>query len=71
MVAGANRRTGWPGGLLQDEHRKLAQWFASRPGTLRQHQEVLAELTAQQQQELGDQIREARDHYYEHPNGWF
>jgi len=25
-------RTGWPPGLLQDDSRELARWFAERPG---------------------------------------
>lgn len=28
-------RTGWPPGLLQDDCRKLARWFSSRPDARR------------------------------------
>ena len=28
-------KTGWPPGLLQDDSKKLSQWFASRPDARR------------------------------------
>lgn len=36
-------RTGWPPGLLQDDCRKLARWFSSRPDARRIVRQVAAE----------------------------
>lgn len=38
-----NERTGWPPGLLQDDCRKLARWFSSRPDARRIVRQVAAE----------------------------
>ena len=27
-------KTGWPPGLLQDDHSRLSKWLANRPGAL-------------------------------------
>lgn len=37
-------RTGWPPGLLQDDCRGLARWFASKPDARRRVREALAAL---------------------------
>lgn len=38
-----SERTGWPAGLLQDDCRKLARWFSSRPDARRIVRQVAAE----------------------------
>ena len=37
-------RTGWPAGLLQDDSKKLSQWFAGRPGARYTVRKVLLEM---------------------------
>lgn len=35
-------KTGWPPGMLQDDDKKLSQWFASRPDARLRVREVAA-----------------------------
>ena len=44
-------RTGWPAGLLQDDSKKLSQWFASRPGARYTVREVFRALTEARKKE--------------------
>ena len=37
-------KTGWPPGLLQDDCRKLTNWFASKPDARRLVREVADEI---------------------------
>jgi len=37
-------RTGWPPGLLQDDSKKLSQWFANRPGAREVARNVAKEI---------------------------
>lgn len=36
-------KTGWPPGLLQDDHKGLSKWLASRPDARRRVREALAD----------------------------
>lgn len=38
------KRTGWPPGLLQDDSRKLSEWFASRLDAREVVRRVCAEI---------------------------
>lgn len=39
-------RTGWPAGMLQDDHPGLSKWLASRPGARFLVDAVCAEIKA-------------------------
>lgn len=43
---GEPRKTGWPPGLLQDDSRKLSQWFAGKPDARRRVREACAAIAA-------------------------
>ena len=48
-------KTGWPSGLMQDDCKKLSQWFASRLDARRMVREACAQIQAERAFAFGAQ----------------
>lgn len=69
-------KTGWPSHLLQDDSRKLSDWFASRVDARWTVRQVCAEIerkrvnTQPEALRLADAIDDRRDWYEFDPSAW-
>lgn len=69
-------KTGWPAHLLQDDSRKLSDWFASRVDARWTVRQVCAEIerkrmnTQPEALRVADAIADRRDWYEFDPSAW-
>jgi hypothetical protein len=52
-------KTGYPAGLLQDDHTKLSKWFASKPDARMIVRQVCKEILEKKHEQP---IQESQDH---------